>query len=154
MADARLVWDPITGTADLAMVGPALDTSNDLETAVIISLFTDAQADPGDVVYDADPRGWWADTYSALEDPALPTLPNDRIGSKIWQIFVRPRNQDTLNWLRDQVTQALAWMLTDSVASAIDVVPQFTSSGGVGVVITITATGTPTVYSYAWSQES
>ena len=154
MSDIRLVWDPVTGTADFAMAGLGLALGRDLETAVIISLFSDAQADPGDVVYDTDPRGWWADTYAALEDPALTPLADDRIGSKLWQVFARPRNQDTLNWMRDQIVKALDWMLTDGVASAIDVVPQYTIPGGVGAQLTITANGTPTVYNYAWSQET
>jgi phage gp46-like protein len=151
--DIRLVWDPISGTADFNMLGPALELGHDLETAVIISLFTDRQADPGDIVYDTDPRGWWADTYAAFEDPALTPLPDDRIGSKLWQVFARPRNQDTLNWLRDETTKSMAWMLTDGVASAIDVQPLFTTSGGVGAIVTITANGVPTVYNHAWSQE-
>ena len=154
MSDIRLVWDPVIGTADFAMAGLGLLSGKDLETAVIISLFSDAQSEPGDIVYDADPRGWWADTYAALEDPALTSLPDDRIGSKLWQVFARPRNQDTLNWMRDQILKALNWMLIDSVASAIDVVPQYTIPGGVGARVTITAKGVPTVYDFAWSQET
>ncbi len=152
--DIRIAWDPVSGTGDFNMVGAGLELGRDLETAVLISLFTDAQADPGDIVYDTDPRGFWADTYAALEDPALTSLPADRIGSKLWQVFARPRNQDTLNWMRDEATKALDWMLTDGAASAIEVQPQFTSSGGVGAIVTITANGVPTVYDYAWSQEA
>ncbi len=154
MGDIRIVWDPVTGTGDFAMLGPGLETGHDLETAVLISLFTDGQADPGDVVYDHDPRGWWADTYAVYEDPALTPLPGDRIGSKLWQVFYRPRNQDTLNWLADEASKSLAWMLTDGVASAIDVQPLFTTSGGVGLIVTITAAGMPTVYEYVWRQEA
>jgi phage gp46-like protein len=154
MGDIRIIFDNATGTGDLAMSGVTLETGHELETAVLISLFTDARADPGDVVLDNDPRGWWADTYSALEDPTLPTIPNDRIGSKLWQVFYRPRNQDTLNWMRDQILIALGWMLTDGVASAIDAVPVFTSSGGVGCSVTVTANGVPTRFDYAWAQET
>jgi phage gp46-like protein len=154
MSDIRLVWDPNTGTADFNLIGSALELGHDLETAILISLFTDGQADPGDVVYDTDPRGWWADTYAAFEDPTLTPLPGDRTGSKLWQVFVRPRNQETLNWMRDEATRSLSWMLGDGVASAIDVQPQFTSSGGVGLVIGLTANGTPNSYALAWSQES
>lgn len=151
----RIVWDPLTGTGDFAMLGAGLELGHELQSAAEISLFTDAQADPGDVVYDADPRGWWADTYSATEDPALTPLTGDRIGSKLWQVFYRPRNQDTLNWMRDVALTALAWMLTDNAASAIDVQPLFTSSGGVGLIVSITSPGgTLSVYQYAWAQEA
>ena len=154
MGDIRIKFDQATGTGDFNMLGPALELGQDLETAVLISLFTDAQADPGDIVLDNDPRGWWADTYSAFEDPALTTIPNDRIGSKLWQIFARPRNQDTLNWMRDISLAALRWMITDGVADQITVQPMFTSSGGVGEIITIVKNGIPTVYDYAWGQDT
>jgi len=155
MADASLIWDPDTGTADLAMgTNGDLVTGKDLETAVIISLFSDAQADPGDTVPDtADRRGWWADTYSALEDPALPAIANDRFGSKIWQVFARIRNQETLNWLANQVEVALHWMIVDGVASAVSATGYFTSSGGVGARVTIVSSGVPTIYDFAWAQE-
>jgi phage gp46-like protein len=154
MGDIRIVWDPATGTGDLNMLGSGLVLGFDLETASLISMFTDAQSDPGDIVYDTDPRGWWADTYAALEDPALTAIPDDRIGCKIWQAFARPRTQDTLNWLRDEVIRCHGWMLTDGVASAVDATAFFTSSGGIGAVVTITANGLPNIYNYVWSQES
>jgi phage gp46-like protein len=153
MGDIRIVWDNVTGSGDFRMDGAGLETGFELETAVLISLFTDAQADPGDIVFDADPRGWWADTYSALEDPTLTQVNGDRIGSKLWQVFAMPRNQNTLNWMRDQILIALKWMLADGVALSIDAVPRFTSSGGVGATITITRATGPTIYDYAWAQE-
>ena len=153
MADIRLVFDNLTGTGDFAMDGPGLETGHDLETAIIISLFTDAQADPGDVVFDNDPHGWWADTYAASEDPSLAVIANDRIGSKLYQVFNMPRNQNTLNWMADQIKIATRWMIVDGVASAIDVTPRFTSSGGVGAAVQVTSRGVPTIYDYAWAQE-
>jgi phage gp46-like protein len=154
MGDIRIVWDPTTGTGDLNILGSGLELGHDLETASLISMFTDAQSDPGDIAYDTDPRGWWADTYAALEDPALTAIPDDRIGSKIWQAFARPRTQDTLNWLRDEVIRCHGWMLIDGVASAVDATAFFTSSGGIGAIVTITANGVPNIYNYVWSQES
>jgi len=154
MGDIRIVFDPATGTGDFAMAGRGLATGNELETAILISLFTDGQADPGDIVFDADPRGVWFDAYSALEDPALPVIANDRIGSKLWQVFNMPRAQSTLNWMRDEILRCLNWMKIDGVASSIEVFPRFTGSGGVGAQIIVTANGTPTKYDYAWAQET
>ena len=154
MGDIRIVWDPTTGTGDFNMLGAGLELGHDLQTASLISMFTDAQADPGDIVFDKDPHGCWIDTYAALEDPALTPIPDDRIGSKIYQAFARPRTQDTLNWLRDEVIRCHGWMLTDGVASAIDARTFFTGSGGLGAIVTITANGVPTIFDYAWSQES
>jgi len=154
MGDIRIVWDPATGTGDFNMLGAGLELGHDLETASLISMFSDAQADPGDIVYDPDPRGVWFDTYAALEDAALIAIPNDRTGSKIWQAFARPRSQDTLNWLRDEVIRCHGWMVTDGVASAVDATTFFTGPGGIGAIVTITANGQPNVFNYVWPQES
>jgi phage gp46-like protein len=155
MGDIRIIWDRATGSGDFAMSGSDLATGFELETAVLISLFTDAEADPGDITLgDTDPRGWWADIYSALEDPALPTISNDRIGSKLWQVFNMPRSQPTLNWMASEIRKSLNWMLVDGVASSIDVWPRFAGQGGVGAAIRIFSNGVPTLYDYAWAQET
>ena len=154
MGDIRIVWDPITGTGDFAMLGSGLELGHDLETASLISLFTDAQADPGDIVYDTDPAGTWIDTYAALEDFALLAIPNDRMGSKLWQVFARPRTQDTLNWLRNEIIRCHDWMIADGVASAVEADTFFTGPGGIGARVTIAANGRANVFSYVWGQES
>jgi phage gp46-like protein len=144
--DIRLVWDPVNARADVRMLisGSFLDTGHELESAVLISLFTDQMADPGDVLpadLSTDPRGWWADTYSG-----------DLIGSKLWQVMGRVRNQDTLNFAGDAVRKALAWMIEDVVASAVNVVASFYGSGGLRLDIAITSpTGTTNRFAYAWS---
>ncbi len=150
MGDLSIVWDPTTGTGDLSMVASALASGNDLETASLLSIFTERQVDPGDIVYDTDPHGCWIDTYAALEDASLVAIPNDRMGSKVYQVFARPRTQDTLNWLRDQLIQCHGWMILDGVASAVDATAFFTGPGGIGAIVSITANGVPNLYSYVW----
>lgn len=146
MSDLTLTWNPATGYADLSMIGPELATGGDLQTAVIISLFTDQTASPDDalpVSMSHDPRGWWADTYEA-----------DQIGSKLWQVFNRPTNQDTLNFARDAATQALQWMIDDGVAAAVSVTPSWLGRGGLRLDIIITEpSGVATPFSFAWRQE-
>lgn len=146
--DVRLVWDAVNGRADLNIISGALETGHDLETAVIISLFTDQVADPGDILpadMRNDPRGFWADTYEAP----------DKIGSKLWQLMGRVRNQDTLNFARDTAEKALQWMIDDGVASAVTVEPSFYGSGGVLLQIGITEpSGAANRFEYLWGQES
>jgi phage gp46-like protein len=149
----QIVFDNATGWGDMVVQNGALLTGNDLETAIIISLFTDALADDGDVIYDPDLMGWWGDRYSAVEDSTLPVIQNDRIGSKLWQVFNRPRNQDTLNWMADQIRVALNWMIVDGVAQSFDVGAVFTSNGGVGAQIAVTRAGVRNTYAYAWAQD-
>jgi phage gp46-like protein len=146
MGDIRIVFDQATFTGDFAMSGNGLELGNELETAVLISLFTDQVADPGDVLppgQASDPRGWWADTYEG-----------DQIGSRLWQVFWRQTTQDTLNWVRDTATKSLQWMIDDGVATSVTVEPQFIAKGAVGMVVTITEPGgNLTPFTYAWQQE-
>jgi phage gp46-like protein len=146
MGDVRIIWDPATARGDLNMVGGAIELGHDLETAVLISVFTDLAADPDDILLPgqaADPRGWWADS-----------LTGDPIGTKLWQIFARTTSQDTLNWARDQVSKALTWMIADGVAAAVEVDAQYIARGALGLRITITEpSGRRTAFSYAWDQE-
>jgi phage gp46-like protein len=158
MGDIRIVFDNTIGYGDFNMIDGALDLGHDLETAILISLFTDAAADPEDNMPPGerdDPRGVWFDTYLAFEDPLLTPIPNDRIGSKLWQIFWRQRNQDTLNWARDQAYISLEWLIIDGVAATISTDAQFVGSGGVGITGVITEpSGRKTPFSYVWPQES
>ena len=148
MSDIRLIWNNLTGYADINLVGSSLELGHDLESAVIVSLFSDHVADPGDVLpsdMSKDPRGWWADTYDTP----------DQIGSKLWQIFGRVRNQDTLNFARDTATKALQWMIEDQVAASVTVEPSFYGSGGLQLNVAIAqASGTLSRFIFAWQQEA
>lgn len=147
MADILLRWDNSIAHADINMSGPSLELGHDLETAMLISLFSDATADPGDLLppdMSKDPRGWWADLYNG-----------SKIGSKLWQVPGRVRNQDTLNFAKDTAQKALQWLIDDGVAAAVSVTPKFYGSGGLRLDIAITEpSGIVTPFTYAWSQES
>jgi phage gp46-like protein len=146
MGDVRIVFDQTTFSGDFAMMGGDLEQGHELQTAVLISLFTDQTADPQDVLppgQAADPRGWWADTYEG-----------EQIGSRLWQVFWRIANQDTLNWINDTATKSLQWMIDDGVATAVTVSGQFLGKGKVGLSGVITEpSGKKTPFSYAWTQE-
>lgn len=92
--------------------GSGLLVGDELLTAVLISLFTDAQADGDDLIPDGsdDPRGWWA----------------GGIGSKIW---LRLRSRATplvLAQVKNDIEQALAWLIEDGVVTAIEVLTEWT----------------------------
>jgi len=146
MADIRVLWDAPNARGDFAMLGHGLALGDDLESAILISLFSDQVSDPSDVLPNDekhDPRGWWADTYT-----------QDQIGSRLWQAFWRVRNQDTLNWARDTATRALQWLIDDGVASAVNVVPEFYGQGGLALHIAITRPVGVSIYEFAWDQLS
>ena len=81
--------------------------------AAVISLLSWRRADAGDVLDDDQRYGWWGDSF--------PTLADDRIGSRLWQLRRRSLTADTE---RDAVAfarEALAWMLDDGRVSAVTV---------------------------------
>lgn len=145
MGDVSLIWNLATGYADIAMDGPDLESGHDLETAILISLFTDHVADTSDILppdFRTDPRGWWPDVYT--QDP---------IGSKLWQVMNRVTNQDTLNFTRDTVLKSLQWMLDDGVAAGIDVATSYPGKGNIRIDIAIAEpNGVTTPFSYVWGR--
>lgn len=144
MADATLTWDPVNNRADLTMVGPAVMTGNDLQTAIIISLFTDRMAQPGDVIPDGtnDPRGWWGDS----------DVP---IGSRMWLLKRAKQIPQTLQLAYDYLAEALQWLIDDGVVARFDISVQWARPSVLGAQITAyKQNGTQLTtgqYAWAWS---
>lgn len=100
----------------IAPAGPGLAEDDGLQTAVVISLFTDRRAEASDLPADAtgqDRRGWWGDSFAEVE--------GDRIGSRLWLLAREKQTQATLLKARDFAKEALQWLLDDGVARAVNV---------------------------------
>lgn len=114
MTDLALFWDADRFAADLHFGAPDLETDEGLRSAVIVSLFTDARARQDDPVPDdGDRRGWWADSLLAAEDP--------RMGSRLWLLSREKLLPRVVERARGYVEEALAWMVSDGVASSVHV---------------------------------
>ncbi|MGE4323395.1 MAG: phage GP46 family protein [Sphingobium sp.] len=155
MTDIALLFDTQAWSADIAIAGGDLATDDGLRTAVVISLFTDARARDDDPLPDAgaDRRGWWGDCANAD--------PNDRIGSRLWLLASAKVTQDTAIRARDYCREALAWMVTDGIAAAVDVdctllpVDAGRRSGGLAIRIAITRPGgARQAIDFLWDAES
>lgn len=100
---------------DLQLAKSDLLTDDSLLTAVIISLFTDRQAEPGDELPAGgnDRKGWWADA----------TLPggNDKIGSRLWLLKRESQLPEVLVRIKEYAEEALAWLVTDGHVLAASV---------------------------------
>lgn len=117
--------------ADLAVERGDLAADNGLETAVLVSLFSDAYV-PKEQLPDpsSDPRGWWADAL----------LPNtgDRIGSKLWTVFDRGKTDTAAkNLAKTYIEDALAWTLDEGIAKRIDVVTTLPGGGRLDFLVSI-----------------
>ncbi|QEL26159.1 hypothetical protein FQV39_28775 [Bosea sp. F3-2] len=92
-----------------------LDASEQLASAVIISLFTDKRAPEGwrpDVV---DRRGWWGDAIAPEGETP------EEIGSHLWLLQNEVATEDVANLARIYAEEALAWMIRDQVAARVTI---------------------------------
>lgn len=144
--DVALLFSPGTIEADIALDGVDLLTDHDLESAIIISLFTNRRASNDDVVENGDRQGWWGDTYAEIQ--------GDQIGSRLYLLFREKQTQQVLNRAFQYVTEAVQWLITDKVAESITVNVEIVRMGvlGIGLVV-VKPQGTKTFkYQYAWEQ--
>lgn len=115
--------------ADVQLEGPYLASGKDLETAVIISLFSDRRAQPDDVVDGEDRGGWWGDTLADVQ--------GDRIGSRLWLLRREKQTNETLTRAREYCEEALRWLLEDGVASVVTVDAEWIRMGVMGIGVEI-----------------
>lgn len=110
MTDIVLEFNDSVKEYDVSILSGDLKTGNDLEAAVIVSLFTWARAE-ADEVDEGSPRyGWWGDRID--EDST------DNTGSKLYLLKREKITEETIARAKEYIEQALQWMITDSVASA------------------------------------
>jgi phage gp46-like protein len=132
-APNQVIWTDQNGNSIVDQNGLPIDSiftagqgllyGDDLMTAVLISIFTDATAGDDDAIPDGsdDPRGWWA----------------GQIGSKIW-LRLRSKATDlTLALVKQDIRDALAWLIDDSVAASIDVETAWVRRGLLGATVLI-----------------
>lgn len=104
---------------DLQLANNDLLKDDSLLTAVIISLFTDRQAEPGDELPAGgnDRKGWWADATL----PATLAGGKDKIGSRLWLIKREKQLPSVLARIKEYAEEALEWLVADGHAKAISV---------------------------------
>lgn len=122
MSDIQTILVDITKGAEWLLDSNLLAEDDSMDTAIIISLFTDRQADTDDKLPhgQTDRRGWWGDAYL----PALVDGRTDHIGSRLWLLDGK-RTPQNLILARQYAEEALAWMIADGVASAIAVATSY-----------------------------
>ncbi len=138
MSDIRTLYTPEKMAFDWAIAGAGLEEDDGLETAVLLSLFTDRRAaedDPLPGVSD-DRRGWWADQY---QDVA-----GDKTGSRLWLIAREKQTASVLVRAQEYAEEALAWLVQDGIARAVTVTAQIVRTGVLGLTVEIARADSPT----------
>ncbi|TAL89293.1 MAG: hypothetical protein EPN62_08825 [Candidimonas sp.] len=141
MSDINTVWSGTYGDWFLD-VSNHLAAGDDLQTAVILSLFTDRQARTDDVISDGtgDRRGWWA-------DPSF--------GSRLWLLDREKLPRDVAKRAKTYATEALKWLLDDQVVSKFDIVATVVVPSRLNLFVTAYRTGGPSVASqFTWAWKS
>jgi len=114
---------------DLALSGADLASESGMRAAVIVSLFSDRRAERDDVLpgapHDTDRRGWWADAW--------PEVSGDRIGSRLWLLSREKQTADVLQRARGYAEEALAWLVEDGAALAVEVDAEWVRAGLLGL---------------------
>ncbi|MDO8933773.1 MAG: phage GP46 family protein [Rhodocyclaceae bacterium] len=130
MSDIRTIFVSFEHGADWLLQQAGLENDDGLETAVVLSLFSDARAREGDVLpAGADLRGWWADAYAANV--------GDRHGSRLWLLARRKQLPEVLAEAKGYAEEALAWMVADGAASRVEVVASIPRPEWLGLSVAI-----------------
>ncbi len=148
--DIALQWSNTEGAADFAVEDNDLATDEGLETALLLSLFTDRRAEEGDVLPDGetDRRGWWGD--------AFPDADGDRVGSRLWLLDRGKQTQETLDRAVEYATEALQWLIEDKVSDRVEVSAVWVSAGQMGLTVTIyrpSQEETQFRFNYTWAAQ-
>lgn len=121
MRDIRVVFDPDLWTGDLELEDGDLASDEGLQTAVILSLFTDRRAEPDDEIPDGsdDRRGFWGDAIPPIVDGE--TLEEDRFGSRLWLLDREKKITEVVNKAREYCEEALEWMIKIKIVNRIEI---------------------------------
>jgi phage gp46-like protein len=144
--DIYILWDNGNAQGDWTLAVGDLQTGQDLETACLVSLFTDKLATPDFVPTDgsSDRRGWWADPY------------NDQpLGSNLWQLERAKKTRDTLGLAQRYAADALQWLIDDGVAKDIVINASWLGGAGstmlgIGIAI-VKPDGSVTRFTFGWA---
>jgi len=115
---------------DLVMAEGDLVLDDGLNTAILVSLFSDRRAEAHDELPDPGEsrRGWWGD---GLNDD------NDQIGSRLWLLVRRKQTPETRQYFEDFTREALAWLVQDGLAERVEVEAAWAAMGRLDVNIVI-----------------
>lgn len=117
-------------TFDLSIEKNDLALDDGLESAVIVSLFTEKRVRPEELPFpETDRSGWWGDMFSDIE--------GDEIGSKLWLLRREKQTQETALRYQDYAREALQWLIEDGLAETVTTLATFPAMGQVDLLVTI-----------------
>jgi len=138
-------FDVGTGCPDLVIENGDLKADNGLETAALISVFSDRRLSLEELPRGQEgQKGWWADLQS---EPI-----NDQIGSKLHRLeLIGKVSTNTAVELETVLRDAFEWALDDGLAAKVVVTAARTQSNRVnGTVKIFKPNGDNIPFKFAW----
>jgi phage gp46-like protein len=101
----------------------ALQVEDTLQTAIILSLFTDRRAGPDDrlPLNETNRRGWVGDAFM----PTTAGAPRDDWGTLLWLCYAGKVTADVLPFAEFTCKEGLAWLVREGIASRVLVTAQW-----------------------------
>ncbi len=140
--DVRIVRKD-DGLFDLNVSNSAFETVDGFETAIIVSLFTDARAPSSVVKTPSRRRGWIGNILTANSGLEL--------GSRLWTFEQARLTEPTLNDIAVAAQESLSWMVQRNQAKSVSATAEKTGLRDVTVNVSITTIqGKEERYSVLW----
>jgi phage gp46-like protein len=134
----------VNGELDIAFGDGDVDIESGLETAVLISLFSDARCLPEELPKgEPSRRGFWGDILEK----------NSRTGSSLWLLSRAKTTSETLEKLKESTKNALTWMVKDGLALSIEPFGEIVSSRQINFGVKISRPGRESIFDFLWSAE-
>lgn len=115
----------------LGITGSDLTPEDGFDTAIAMSLFTDARAPDNSVAIPEKRRGWMANLESPVE--------GRQIGSLLYLVDQSRLTQDTLNESVNYAQLALNWFVEDFIANLVVVSGEIVPRSGIRLKVVFTA---------------
>lgn len=129
-----LRWNNEKGVAEIARTtAGALEEDESLETAVLLSIFTDAPATAAEMAAAKadEQRGWWAAADSIRGQTRV-------YGSKLWLLRRGKTVLATLRLAEQYCVEALAWLVESKIAAKVEVLATRPRLGAIAIELKIT----------------
>jgi phage gp46-like protein len=142
MSDIKIIYNQVTRSYAIAFENGDVVADNGMETAIIISLFSDRYTDERPA---GDRGGFWADPTLEIE--------GDRVGSLLWLLARGKITDKTVRQAEDYVPDALKWMVDDGVAKEINVAVSRIDQGMIIDLAIVQPDGVPRKYQLLWEAQ-
>jgi len=129
MSQDILVKQDANGFFDLRVKDNDFESVDGFETAIIISLFTDARAPSANVESPERRRGWVGDILTA-------EIGRD-LGSTLWLYEQSRITQNILNQIKQAARESLVWMVEDGIAKDVATAVRQTDTRAIEIDIII-----------------